>query len=153
MKNNWAAEYSNKYTVCLEDGIWSVLKDGEGGKGLYRKGGFVCDLPSMYFYSDVFEGGIVLSAANNIEKTFMVFNNYSDKCIYRASGNIVMKTEDSLIIFEDAETHEEIAIFDQQLFNRVKERTTDGQIGLDLQGDLWILKNWKKKDKTLKKKT
>lgn len=132
MAQNWAEKYSNDYTVCLQDGIWSVLKDGEGGKGLYRKGEFVCDLPSMYYYSDVFEGGIVLNATNGTNKTYMVFNNKSDNYIYKVTGkNITMRTEDCLIIFEDLDTKEELAVFDQYLFSQIHQ-TKDGQIGFDL---------------------
>ncbi len=153
-KSNWAADYSNNLELCVSIGkTWAVLKDGENQKGLYRKinsdnpkykenpNAFsvidneifenICDLPSLYFNGQEFEGGVILHAEFPNRKVYFIMGN-SETTPKRIEGeDILMKIENDAIIFFSSKTNEEIAIYNAFTFREITY-SPDGQIGLDL---------------------
>ena len=132
MGKNWAENFSNNLTICLEAGDWTITKDGEGVKELYYEDKSLCALPSLYYYADVFKSGIVLNAQKaNGCTAFYAFKNGVETPTLQIEGQTLnMEKDGDLIIFKELteEGIQEKAILDSHTFEQLTQEL-DGQIG------------------------
>ncbi len=134
MGKNWAEDFSNSTVVCLSAGQWSVTKDGEGCKELCVNGESIYSLPSLYFYAELFESGIILYADSHKGKVFYAFkNNEKLPTLVLEGKNLIMNKEENLLVFyeETERGKEEKAILDSLSFQQLTQEL-DGQMGFNI---------------------
>jgi len=151
--NNWAESFSNNLELCVYIGKnWVILKDGTNQKGLYKKidasnpkykGKMqfytefnneyyesICDLPSLYFEGEEFEGGVIIHANAPKTKVCYIIGNRDKTPVKIENPNLIIKKDENLITFYDTDSNEEISIYDTYSFSEIT-KNADGQIGFN----------------------
>jgi len=151
-RDNWAADYANDLELCVYIGKrWAILKDGTNQKGLYKKISVndpkyiknpqqfsifneeiyenICDLPSLYYHGNEFEGGVVFYADMPKSKVYFLLGNNDKVPIRIENQDLRMEIEENLIVFYNQD-NEEHSIYDTYSFEEISKRK-DGQMGFN----------------------